>query len=196
MRHAHYLSIGLIAAVLVAFAPPVKAQAPTACPLGTGSPVLCFDDLTDGPPIVTANFPISVAAGLESATVTFATPALSGPFPRSYALLETGGDFNPPNSDVATVLGPGTMLFQSDIFSSPPTFGPPAGTLPETGGFQEFAVDPSLDVFIRSDVGGGPEAAPEASTLLLVSLGLAVGGFAAAPRRRTRDRSSGASLAA
>ena len=128
-------------------------------------------------PVVSTNIPgATIGAGLESATVTFIGVPNAGPFPQSYVLLETtGGDgFNPPNSDVATLMGPGSLLFQSDVFSSPPTFGASPITLAEDGGFQEFIVNPAFDIFIRSDVGGvdpGPTV-PEPATLTLTALGL------------------------
>jgi hypothetical protein len=134
--------------------------------------VICFDDLADGPPIVLTNIPgATIGTGLESAMVTFSSVPVAGPFPRSYALLETAADFNPPNSDVVSLLDPTSVLFQSDVFSSPPTFGPPAGSLPEDGSFQEFDVSPALSIFMRSDV-SSPEPVPEPSSLTLVLLGL------------------------
>ena len=146
----------LVIAFLIAFGAPARAQ-PVGCPLALTVSVICFDDLGDGPPIVLTNIPgASIGAGADSATVTFSGVPVAGPFPRSYALLETGGDFNPPNSDVATLSSAGFVLFQSDTFATVGTFGPPAGTLVEDGTFQEFIVDPNLDIFIRSDL-AGPE---------------------------------------
>jgi hypothetical protein len=161
----------MIAGVLSIFGTLAKAQPIDACPLGLAVSVICFDDLTDGPPTVLTNIPgATIGAGPDSASVTFSGVTVAGPFPRSYALLETGGDFNPPNSDVATLFGEHLVVFQSDIFSSPATFGPPAGTLVEDGTFQEFKVDAALDIFVRSDV-AGPEGVPEPSTLALVFAG-------------------------
>lgn len=184
MLGTKWLSAGAFAAVLGAFSLPAAAQVLDACPLALTVAVMCFDDLGDGPPIVLTNFPASIGAGPDNATVAFTGLDIAGPFPRSYALLETGGDFNPPNSDVATLFGPGLVVFQSDIFSSPPTFGIPAGALVESGAFQEFDVDPHLSIFIRSDVSGPEPVSEPATTALLVAAFGALGllGSGARPR--------------
>jgi hypothetical protein len=180
----------LAGVVLILIGLPKVAQADgislSACPLPSAIFVLCFDDLTDGAPTVLTNIPgVSVGTGFESATVSFTSVPIAGPFPQSYALLETAGDFNPPNSDVATIFGPGSVIFQSDVFSSPPTFGL-TSTLVEDGGFQEFIVNPGFEILIRSDV-GGPDptsTAPEPTTLLLLGTGALTG--AVIRRRRTK----------
>jgi hypothetical protein len=180
------LAIG-VACALVAFGAPAAAQALDACPLALSVAVICFDDLTDGIPIVLTNIPgASIAAGLESASVTFTGVTIAGPFPQSYALLETGGDFNPPNSDVATLFSSEFVVFQSDVFSSPPTFGPPVATLIEDGTFQMFSVGPNLDLFIRSDI-SGPEKMSEPPMLALLCVALAALGISR-PRLRVHRR--------
>ena len=183
LRYTRWLSM-MIAGIFSISGTLAKAQPIDACPLGLAVSVICFDDLIDGPPIVLTNIPgATIAAGLESASVTFSGVTVTGPFPRSYALLETAGDFNPPNSDVATLFSEHLIEFQSDIFSSPVTFGPPVSALVEDGTFQEFIVDSALEIFVRSDL-VGPEGVPEPPTLAL--LFAALGTFVLIGRRRQK----------
>ena len=172
MDWARNLLIGVFVSALTTLGVPARAQILDTCPLSSAPFVLCFDDITDGAPIVTANFAFTVGTGIESATVFPAAGLpIAGPFPLSFALTETVSDFNPPFSDVVNVISPSVIVFQSDIFSTVFPLAIPT-TLPEDGGFQLFAVTPGLvDIYVRSDV-GGPDV-PEPGTLAVFLLGLA-----------------------
>jgi hypothetical protein len=191
------LSLALVTGFLGIVILPFGAQAiPVSCPgplpaftgpdpvtgvIGTPG-IICIDDLTDGPPSVTTNIPgVTVGAGPDSATISGITIPLTGgtPLPRAGIILETGLDFNPPNSDVATLFGGTTapsVLFQSDTFATVPVFTTNiVASLVEDGTFQLLPLDPDLEVFVRSDIGGSE--VPEPSTLLILASALTLAGL-------------------